>query len=293
MEDIITAEAMRILTPRPQNRKLADITNEALFSGLFEVQTTTLDKIKKSMETNGYNPAWPLSCWRKSEAELVLLDGHTRFKAASDLGIEEAPVVEFKFIDEDAALEYAIHCQESRRNLSPAAFVEYLQRVEKRKNGDTGNLKQGANSPSGSIDPLGKTIAELAEITGKSETLVKRALKVVKEAKPEIVEKMKSGEMSVNAAVQTVTPPKPEVVKEPEAVKEPEPPVPAPAYSPAPAAQYTYDSIVARWTEQGVEWLLAKLQGYLSLQGQDKIDEHNRADEARLAADKARQAQSK
>ena len=53
-------------------------------------------------------------------------NGHTRLQAAIAAGIDDVPVVLRAFFDEDTAVEYAIHCQRDRRNLSDADMYRWI-----------------------------------------------------------------------------------------------------------------------------------------------------------------------
>ena len=86
----------------------------------------------------------------------------------------------------------------------------------------------------------GKTRDELAKIAGVSHDTISKVEKIVTEAKPEVVEAARKGEMSINAAFQTVAPkaaPKPapppsvvEAVEKPAPIQtdEPQPPQASP-----------------------------------------------------------------
>lgn len=50
--------------------------------------------LKNSMDTFGFLPSKPIQCYRRDDGKLVIVDGHNRFAAASDLGISFYYVVE-------------------------------------------------------------------------------------------------------------------------------------------------------------------------------------------------------
>ena len=100
------------------------------FESLFPVDAHTLDAIAKDMELHGYDDAHPIVLW---DEKGVVVDGHTRLQAAIAAGIDDVPVVFRAFWDEDTAVEYAIHCQRDRRNLSDADILRWIAEVDKRK----------------------------------------------------------------------------------------------------------------------------------------------------------------
>ena len=84
----------------------------------------------------------------------MVVDGHTRLQAAMDLGLEEVPVHKKSFPDEDAALEYAIHNQRHRRNLTEAEILRCIEAVDKRRDrgGDRRSEEAKSKPPVGGIE---------------------------------------------------------------------------------------------------------------------------------------------
>jgi protein gp37 len=112
------------------------------FSTLFPPRPHVLEAIQEHMEQYGYDPAYPIILgdgdWTDN---VVLIDGHTRAAAAKNLGIN-APFVIRDFTTEDDALEYAIHCQRDRRNLTDGEIARCYSVVldsRKQRGQHTGN----------------------------------------------------------------------------------------------------------------------------------------------------------
>jgi ParB-like chromosome segregation protein Spo0J len=93
--------------------KVEEIKVREPFNELFPIDPETLERIKEHMKTYGYDPSQPVPVWKGT-----LLDGHSRRKAAVESGIKEIPICEKEFSNEDEAIEYAIHNQVDRRNLT-------------------------------------------------------------------------------------------------------------------------------------------------------------------------------
>lgn len=160
----------------------------------------------------------PLKLWAHGDQD-ILIDGHHRYRICQEHGIDMPEPVYIRGLDtRDDVIVWMIENQLGRRNISDFARNELALKekaiIEKRaKERSLANLKH-ANSSSGSIDPLEKqdilpkneaTTAEtLAEIAGTSASSIKRTEKILKEGAPEVIEKARSGEMSINAAYQTV-----------------------------------------------------------------------------------------
>jgi len=161
------------------------------FKSLFPIEPATLTAVAEHMEEHGYDPAQPLVVWLERG---VLLDGHTRLAASRKLNFARVPVVEKGFRTEDEAVEYAIHCQRDRRNLSDADLLRWIQEVDKRKS---------AGRPQKSAQPCansGKSAEATAAVVGVSARKVEQARTVIDQADEETKAKVAKGEMSINKA---------------------------------------------------------------------------------------------
>jgi ParB family chromosome partitioning protein len=61
----------------------------------------------------------------------IVIDGHTRLIAAKNIGMNDIPVALTDFKDEEEALEYAIHNQRDRRNMSDADLLSRITTISK------------------------------------------------------------------------------------------------------------------------------------------------------------------
>jgi ParB family chromosome partitioning protein len=100
------------------------------FEGLFPIDKSTLDKVCKSMEADGFDPCQPIILWKEKG---IVIDGHTRLAAADSLKLDEVYVTEKSFQTEDAAVDYAIRCQRDRRNISDADLMRWVEDLDQRK----------------------------------------------------------------------------------------------------------------------------------------------------------------
>jgi len=172
-----------------------------------------INAIKESMEYDGFDEATPLVVWGD-----VVIDGHTRFVAAQEAGLEEVPVIDYDFDDEEAAIDYAIHMQRDRRNLTD---VEYFSAIEKLKemrsdhggfsniNVDNDKTKQVVKSPLDSNKPNyissnpkqnERTRDHIAKQIGIGSKKVQEAITVSDHADEKLKEEVTSGEKSIHKA---------------------------------------------------------------------------------------------
>lgn len=183
----------------------------------------------------------PLITWNG-----VLVDGHNRWKI-----IRENPGIAYKvtdvlFLNRDEAILWIINNQLGRRNLNKADAITLGQRKaeitaqaakekQKKAGGDkrseeyreTASVKNDKTESA----PI-STRKEVARLAGVSEGTVAQFEQVQKK-KPELVEKIRKGEMTIGGAYKEV--------KEAEKPK----PVSAPIVEAAPLPTYTIDTLIS------------------------------------------------
>jgi len=153
------------------------------FESLFPVDAHTLDAIAKDMELHGYDDAHPIVLW---DEKGIVIDGHTRLQAAIAAGIDDVLVIRNSFEDEDAAVEYAIHCQRDRRNMSDADMYRWIAEVDKRKSKQEVAQEGGKAGGRGRGDSLASSEAKVnrqerksaqhtADVVGTSRAKVEKA----------------------------------------------------------------------------------------------------------------------
>lgn len=184
--------------------KVADIKIADTFKALFAPKPATVQLLTDDMKRRGFDPAHRIVIWAES-GELV--DGHCRKAAAEAAGTEEIPAVLVSFATEDDAIEYAIHTQCARRNLSDAdilCLVEQLDRLRAR-GGDRRSAGASSTAPSGAVE---RSSEETAGKIGVSARTVERARRVIKSEKPDIIASVKAGTTSINKAQAQLKPKK-------------------------------------------------------------------------------------
>ena len=164
------------------------IKTAAPFKDLFPVRKRTLEAITWDMQRYGYDVGKPIILWK--DHGNLLIDGHTRLLSARQVGLCNVPVVFKAFASEDAALKYAVRCQQNRRNLTDAElFACVLELSRKRKDHSYEN-----------------TAKEIAALLGINQDKIHKIRAVISRASPEIINMVKLGRMSLSSALIRCTP---------------------------------------------------------------------------------------
>jgi ParB family chromosome partitioning protein len=172
-----------------------DIKTASPFCDLFPIHKRILDEIYWDMERNGYDKSKPVVLW---EEHSVVVDGHTRLRAATKAKIDQIPVVFKRFADENVALKYAIRCQKNRRNLTDSELVACVVELDKKMPSGQRNDLAANLAPHGAR--LGKSASETANLLGVSTRKVERIRTVMDRAPDDIKQMVKTGRMTVNSA---------------------------------------------------------------------------------------------
>ena len=171
-----------------ERMKIVEIKTRTPFENLFPIKEEVVQAIGKDMEKNGYDESLPIVIWKEGQ---VVVDGHMRLRAARKANLEEIPVVKRSFKDEEEALEYAVHNQRDRRNLTDAEIlrvVEWLDERKKRGRPDKFTLNE-AN--------LGRSSQITAQKIGTSSSKVEKVRTILGHADEKTKEAVKSGKMTI------------------------------------------------------------------------------------------------
>lgn len=172
-----------------------DIKTASPFRDLFPIQEELLERLTWDMRKHGYDPSKPIVVWGA-----IVIDGHTRLRAARKAGLYQIPVVRKEFAGTKEALQYAIGCQRNRRNLRDTDILRYVAELETL----TGPREQGNESKE---LVLGQSIKSTAALLGISTRKVQRTRTVMRRAPEEIVAAVKAGEMSIYRAYERTVKP--------------------------------------------------------------------------------------
>ena len=145
--------------------------------------------------------------------EGVIIDGHNRFEICMKHGIE-FKITEMEFSSRDEAKIWILENQLGRRNLTDAARIELaLEKAELLRERARQNLTHGGRPrKDGAEKPLAKTSKltddpvnvrkAVADEAGVGERTLHRYMDVKQNGSPELVSRVKSGELKIGTAHQ-------------------------------------------------------------------------------------------
>lgn len=158
----------------------------------------------------------PLVVWNG-----ILLDGHNRYALCHKHGIAFQTVEKTGLVTMADAKIWMIENQLGKRNTShfdravlPLRLKPLIeQRAQERMLAGKAQpepvVDASADPVHNSAQGTGKSRDALAKIAGVSHDTMHKVEQIITKATPEVVSKVRSGELSINAAAKTVTPPKP------------------------------------------------------------------------------------
>ncbi len=177
------------------NMFVGDIQTAPPFRDLFPIDEKVLEAIYWDLQKHGFDPARPIILWESHGS--VVIDGHTRLRAARKAGLCQVPVMLKYFADEEDALQYAIGSQRNRRNLKDSEILKCIEELDKRRSKIANLIQNRTEAPHGAS---GKSSSDTASLLGISERKVERARTVMDRASADVKAAVQSGKMSINAA---------------------------------------------------------------------------------------------
>ena len=147
-----------------------------------------------------------------------LLDGHNRYEICRKHGIEFVTFEKAGLSTKDDVKIWMIQNQMGKRNateftrtalalkLKPLLEQRAIQRKAASQTGpgeQVGQVRQNSDAPKGRTDD------GIAKMVGVSRDTVRKVEKIIEKASPKVIEQVRSGEISINAAAKTVASPKP------------------------------------------------------------------------------------
>lgn len=154
------------------------------YKSLFRIDDKIVTAIQENMEEKGYDQSQPVTVWRVHN---IVIDGHTRLQAARTLGLEDIPVVERFFADEEAALKYAIHNQRNRRHLTDAHILFLVEKLDKlfdrggdrRSNFGNPNIEKLQDSRKITADSIGISADKVSQCRHIRDNCTKREIEQI------------------------------------------------------------------------------------------------------------------
>ncbi len=178
-----------------------DIISKEPYNNLFPINPNVLNSITNNMESVGYDPAFPVILWGNT-----LIDGNTRLQAAIAAGIRRIPMLRKEFDSEKDALEYAIHNQRNRRNVTEAEILHCIELLDKpMSKKEAGKLKGSKDGGKSNFEikiasePSHK---KTAKVLGVGESKVSDARTVLKDEKAK--KEVESGKKTISKAAKEI-----------------------------------------------------------------------------------------
>lgn len=136
----------------------------------------------------------------------VILDGHTRYQIAKELGITNIPTVVREFDNPLEEKKFVIESNLNRRHLNDIQKIKLgivLEPIEKalakKRMSEGGKGKVGPNEPT-----LGKATEQVAKKIGVSRMTYERGKKVLESGNEELIKNVESGKTSISYAAKLV-----------------------------------------------------------------------------------------
>jgi len=161
------------------------------FENLFCIKIKNLESIKGSIQTNGFDEKFAVIIGAFPDGTRSLIAGFTRKKAAAMCQLDQIPAWTQEFESVEAAIEWALHEQYDRRNLSDDEIYESVLRIDE-------------FSKNGTYGFGGKSSLRTADIAGISARKVEQIRTVDKTATEEQKEAIRTGDKSINGIYQEI-----------------------------------------------------------------------------------------
>ena len=180
------------------------IKTRPTFEGLLPIDEDTLEEIARKMALYGYYESEPilLGKWPGLD-HYVVIDGHTRRRAAIKAGIKKVFYVTQEFESESAALEHAMSLQTDRRITEDRHIFQFIERYDilMERGGDRRSKKEKAK-PTGVGIAGGRSASahRTASLVGCNYKKVEKVRRILKDSPATIHNAVRTGKMTINKA---------------------------------------------------------------------------------------------
>lgn len=162
----------------------AEIKKIPELKDVFKIDSDVKERIKDDMRLNGFSKAHPVHVFKwiiDGKEAFVLCDGHTRFTAAEELGLEYiyAEIHSFKSINE--AVLYSMKEQFNRRNIQDSELFKNFEILRQQE-----------------IEGHKLTAAEMSERLKKSKRHIFKLQEVFAKSSKEQLNAIRNGDASIN-----------------------------------------------------------------------------------------------
>jgi len=189
-----------------------DIQTTTPFKNLFKINNNVYQEVLLDIKENGYDQNEPVIVWKEKN---ILIDGHTRLKAAIELKLREIPVSLLTFKDENDAIQYGIKRNAQRRSVTMGDKFRCFQIVDERiKSGGDRRSKDFQNNKSSNLKDASHI--KTAKIIGVSPAQVQKMRTIIDYGELADIDLMEIQEniLSIDAAYKVADAKKKEIEKE-------------------------------------------------------------------------------
>jgi DNA-binding transcriptional MerR regulator len=178
-----------------------EIEMHPTFKDLLPIDEDLLESIKVDMTQKGYYTSKPvvLGMWPGLERP-VLIDGHTRLRAAIAAGIEEIPVVIEERASEVAALRHAMSLQTKRRRTGDDVIFRLIERYDELMERGRPPRNDEAKEIPTRVGIFGHSPSaqRMAHLLTCNRGKVEKVRKILRDGTPEIRTAVRNGKMTIN-----------------------------------------------------------------------------------------------
>jgi hypothetical protein len=181
-----------------------DMKTHQTFEDLLPIDKDTLEEITKKMALYGYYESQPILLGKWPGLDYwVVIDGHTRRRAAIKNDIKKVFYVTREFESESAALEHAMSLQTDRRIIEDRHIFMFIQKYDTlmARGGDR-RSEEAKSKPTGVGNEGGRSASarRTASILGCNYGKVEKVRRILKDAVPSIMNAVPKGKMTINQA---------------------------------------------------------------------------------------------
>jgi len=161
-----------------------------------EVDDVAKENLRALIERDGIRE--PLSI-AKLDGQFVLLDGHNRLRVARELQNIHVPVVYYPISDITEAEIWMVHNQLARRNMDTMDRIKIILQLEPQLQAEARERQRQGGQGVDISTPVGKVRDILAEMAGKSSTIIRQAKQIL-DTKDESLIAIADKNISINRA---------------------------------------------------------------------------------------------
>jgi len=179
---------------------ISDIVIDPVFSKEFDIEDSVLNRIKLSIQKDGYDISQPIVVW-EHEGKVILVEGHTRLRSVKELNRKAIYAVNKPFKNREEAYMYVKNRQIDRRNLKDKDLFKYLMNQKNESNPDEKGRLDEVQAKKLNISTSKVTHAKyvMKYASDEDKELINKGKKTLNKVYQEIKEKRKDNEEKIES----------------------------------------------------------------------------------------------